>query len=70
MHDVVEKTPKLTREVTLPQSSWTIAELRVELRRFEEELRAAGLRKSSIETYVKGSETFLRWLVGEYDPRR
>jgi hypothetical protein len=36
---------------------------------FELELRAAGLRESSIRTYVDRSATFLRWPGGEYEPR-
>ena len=51
------------------QSTGSLHDLRVELRRFERELRAAGLRDSSIETYVQRSTTFVRWLAGEYQPR-
>jgi hypothetical protein len=47
---------------------WTLGELRAELARFEEELRAKGLRPSSVQTYVDRSGRFLRWLVGEYQP--
>ena len=45
------------------------SELRRELDRFEAELRAAGLRENTVHTYVQRSETFLRWLVGDYRPR-
>ncbi len=41
---------------------WSVAELEVELRRFEQELRRAALRESSIQTYVRRSQIFLRWL--------
>ncbi len=48
---------------------WTLAELHVELERFERELRGASLRESSIRTYVDRSATFLRWLAGDYQSR-
>ncbi len=46
-----------------------IAELRVELRRWERELVAAGKAENTVATYVGRSEIFLRWLAGEYVPR-
>lgn len=49
--------------------AWTLAELRGELRRFGDELERAGLKPLSIATYVGRSDTFLRWLGGEYTPR-
>jgi hypothetical protein len=48
---------------------WTIDELRSELDRFERELRSARLRENTIRTYVDRTETFLRWLTGNYNPR-
>ena len=51
------------------KDAWTIAELRSELLRFEAELRAAGKAARTIHTYVDRAERFLRWLVGDYDPR-
>jgi hypothetical protein len=48
---------------------WTAAELRSELARFESELEAAGLKPASVATYVKGGETFVRWLEGDFVPR-
>jgi hypothetical protein len=51
------------------EQSWTLRELHAELARFEHELRAASLRKSSVKTYVGRSEIFLRWLAGDYTPR-
>jgi hypothetical protein len=51
-------------------SSWTHAELRAQLAQFERDLRAAGLTESTVHTYVDRSERFLRYLVGEYRPRR
>lgn len=57
--------PKLGRRAT----AWTTLELKRELLRFEAELRAADLRESSIRTYVDRSETFVRWLDGDYKPR-
>ena len=48
---------------------WTISDLKRELRRFEQELRAAGLRDNTVHTYLNRSETFVRWLAGEYRPQ-
>jgi len=44
-------------------------ELRVELRRFQDQLRAAGLKETSITTYVDRTSHFLKWLEGDYQPR-
>ena len=49
--------------------SWTIDELRRELVRFEVELRGAGLKDSSVTTYVDRSGRFISWLAGNYTPR-
>ncbi len=49
--------------------SWTLRELHDELRRFEAELKVAGLRPNSVHTYVNRSEIFLRWLSGDYTPQ-
>ena len=46
-----------------------LRELRDELDRFEGELRAAGLKRSTVNTYVERAEVFLRWLAGDYRPR-
>ncbi len=46
--------------------SWTIEELRHELDRFEREARRAGLKETSIRTYVDRSAIFVRWLDGNY----
>ena len=51
------------------RSSWTLEELYEELRNFEHDLNQAGLRATSIRTYVDRSEIFLRWLTGDYKPR-
>jgi hypothetical protein len=48
---------------------WTSAELFAELQSFEAALRSAGLQPNTVHTYVGRSETFLRWLVGDYSPR-
>lgn len=40
-----------------------------ELERFRADLRAAGLRASTIEQYLTGSTLFVRWLCGDYVPR-
>jgi hypothetical protein len=44
-------------------------QLKQELRGFEDALKAAGHRESSIQTYVGRTEFFLRWLDGDYEPR-
>ena len=51
------------------RTSWTIEDLRHDLRLFEEELIAANLKPASVETYVGRSNTFLRWLDGTYAPQ-
>lgn len=54
---------------TVAEQSWTHTELLSELAEFERELRAAGLRDSSVRTYTDRTTIFLRWLVGDYTPR-
>lgn len=44
------------------------AELTRDLDRFKRELRAAGLRESTIHSYLMGSTLFVRWLAGDYTP--
>jgi hypothetical protein len=44
-------------------------ELRAELRRFEHQLRAAGLKETSVATYIDRTGRFLKWLEGDYQPR-
>lgn len=51
------------------ENSWTVEELRRELERFRNVLQSAGLRSSTVETYVGRSTTFVDWLAGEYQPR-
>lgn len=53
----------------LEKPRWTAEELERELRRFEAELRRAGLRESSVSTYVGRSSIFVRWLKSDYQPR-
>lgn len=53
----------------MSRESWTTDELRLELKKFEAELRAAGLKDSSVETYVDRTARFLKWLDGDYHPR-
>jgi hypothetical protein len=48
---------------------YSTAELRDELARFEQELRAAGLKENSVLTYVDRTGRFLKWLDGDYHPR-
>jgi hypothetical protein len=51
------------------ETCWTIDELHDELRRYADELRAAGKSESTVTIYVDRPARFLRWLVGEYHPR-
>lgn len=51
------------------RESWSLEDLEADLREFESQLRSAGLKESSVKTYVGRSETFLRWLAGKYRPR-
>jgi len=48
---------------------YPLSDLREELRRFERELRAAGLKENSVNTYVERTGRFLKWLEGDYQPR-
>ncbi len=48
---------------------YSVDELREELRRFERQLRAAGLKETSITTYADRTNRFLKWLDGDYQPR-
>lgn len=49
---------------------YSVSELREQLLRFERELREAGLADNSVTTYVDRTGRFLRWLEGDYQPRR
>ena len=48
--------------------SWSLAQLRSELERYEAELRAAGKAQRTIDTYVGQSERFVRFLIDDYRP--
>jgi hypothetical protein len=48
---------------------YSSAELHAELRRFEHQLRAAGLKETSVTTYIDRTSRFLKWLEGDYQPR-
>ncbi len=56
-------------QLTNGGEAFTVAKLRDLLGEFEDELRQAGLKDSSVSTYVGRSETFIRWLEGDYQPR-
>jgi hypothetical protein len=47
---------------------WSARELRSELNRYEEELRAAGKTRNTINTYLQHPERFINWLEGRYHP--
>lgn len=70
MGRVVRSEPSVDEEEWSVAKAWTADELDRELKRFEDELKAAGLRPSSVHTYVDRTERFLRWLRGDYHPRR
>ena len=53
----------------MAELSWTLEELHAELERWESELRRLGKSENTIATYIGRSETFLRWLAGDYHPR-
>lgn len=50
----------------MAETRWSIDELQQELVRFEHEARAAGLKESSVHTYVDRSGRFVRWLAGDF----
>jgi hypothetical protein len=58
-----------TAAPTSPSERLSPADLRGELRRFEDRLRASRLRESTIQAYLLGSSLFVRWLAGDYSPR-
>ena len=47
---------------------WSARELRSELSRYEEQLRAAGKTRNTINTYIQHPERFINWLEGRYRP--
>src|SRR5258708_10773471 len=51
-----------------PEARWTAEELRSELNRYEEMLRAAGKTRNTVNTYVQHPERFINWLDGRYRP--
>ena len=53
-------------------TSWNIEELRSrsELDRYRAELVSAGKVPNTVQTYIDRADRFIRWLVGEYDPRQ
>jgi len=50
------------------EARWSARDLRSELNRYEEELRAAGKARNTISTYVQHPERFINWLEGRYRP--
>jgi hypothetical protein len=51
-------------------AAWTVEELRVELDRYEGELRSAGKARNTVTTYVYPVDRFLNWLDRPYSPIR
>lgn len=51
--------------VVTMDATWTLADLRRELERFEAEARRAGLKETTVRTYADRSGIFLRWLAGD-----
>jgi Flp pilus assembly protein TadB len=52
----------------MTKAAWTGPELDSALRRFERELRDAGIEEPAVRTYVTRSESFVRWLEGDWRP--
>lgn len=52
------------------RSNWTTVELRSDLDSFEKDLRDAGLKEQTIQTYIARSKTFVDWLERKYVPKR
>jgi hypothetical protein len=71
-----EPTGDAAADATMPppgavpsDQRYSIDELQAELRRFEQQLRAASLKETSVTTYVDRTGRFLKWLNGDYHPR-
>lgn len=54
----------------MDRSTWSLEGLWEELDRFRADLLAAGLAPTSVESYAQAVRRFLRWLAGQYRPRR
>jgi hypothetical protein len=53
------------------ERTYTIRQRYAELARYHQTLEDTGVHtRGTIETYVVHPVRFLRWLAGEYDPRR
>ena len=52
----------------VPPERWTVSELEAALGEFEAALRQAQLSENTVQTYVGRSQTFVRWLMGDYVP--
>jgi hypothetical protein len=52
----------------IDEPRWSARELKTELNRYEEELRAAGKARNTVNTYVQHPERFINWLEGRYRP--
>ena len=55
--------------MTRQEGPWDIPQLHDKLDEFEVELRVAGLKESSIRTYIDRSRFFVRWLEDDFHPR-
>lgn len=59
----------IAQRTVIDNQRYSVDELHAELRRFERQLRAAGLKETSITTYADRTNRFLKWLDGDYQPR-
>jgi hypothetical protein len=46
----------------------TLRDVEQALRRYEQEVAAAGLKPSSAHTYILHARSFVRWLKGDFTP--
>lgn len=52
----------------MAEDRWTLDELWRQLAVWEEALYAEGYSQSTVWTYIRGAQTFLRWLGGDAGP--
>lgn len=69
MHNSLVILKRREPMVTKSDGPWDIPQLYDRLDEFEVELREAGLKESSIDTYIGRSRFFVRWLDNDFHPR-